>query len=345
MSPPALSGPLFTSGIVEVRLGVPSATKRASSMSNSGGPSTPASAPRSARMAELGRPHGLHGAGRSASLRFARHHEAARRRGPALMFTRGSTATTCRSSATCCPASPTARPPSASTFKRHPQLHRPRALGGAQAACAGGEGRRRSSTSTPRTSDLAPPCLARASHHTTADRCRAASSTAGIVIVPRSPTTGTYNASYHRPAAEPAGGRTGRQARLRPGTCGSPSGPRQAQGARRCRSRCASGLRTLALHYTPRRPWARRCPSMPTSSAVAGVTVRGGPLSRGEGKSRQDLLIPAEDRDRAWKGRMLTDETVTEGPFRRVRGITCRRPTRHRCSRWTAGPRHRDKPI
>jgi 2,5-furandicarboxylate decarboxylase 1 len=141
-------------------------------------------------------------------------------------------------------------------------------------------------------------------HHTAADAGRFV--TAGIVIV-RDPDTGTYNASYHRlqltgerrTAVKLDYGRHLRLAFERAKRKGEPLPIAVCIGC------------DLALHYTAA-TMGSQMPEHADELAVAGGLC-GRPLPVVRGVS-QDLLIPAET-EIVLEGRMLTDTTVTEGPF------------------------------
>jgi 2,5-furandicarboxylate decarboxylase 1 len=141
-------------------------------------------------------------------------------------------------------------------------------------------------------------------HHTAADAGRFV--TAGIVIV-RDPDTGTYNASYHRlqltgsarTAVKLDFGRHLRLAFERAKRKGEPLPIAVCIGA------------DLALHYTAA-TMGSQMPEQADEIAVAGGLC-GRPLPVVKGVS-QDLLIPAET-EIVLEGRMLIDDTVTEGPF------------------------------
>jgi 2,5-furandicarboxylate decarboxylase 1 len=141
-------------------------------------------------------------------------------------------------------------------------------------------------------------------HHTAADAGRFI--TAGIVIV-RDPDTGTYNASYHRLQLA-GGGRTGikldygRHLRL------------AFERASRKREPLPIAVcigSDLALHYTAA-TMGSQMPEHADELAVAGGLC-GRPLPVVKAVS-QDLLVPA-DSEIVLEGRLLIDETMTEGPF------------------------------
>ena len=141
-------------------------------------------------------------------------------------------------------------------------------------------------------------------HHTAADAGRFV--TAGIVIV-RDPDTGTYNASYHRLQLV-GGSRTGvkldfgRHLRL--------AFERAKRKGEALPIAVCIGS-DLALHYTAA-TMGSQMPEHADEIAVAGGLC-GRPLPVVRGVS-QDLLIPAET-EIVLEGRMLIDDTVTEGPF------------------------------
>jgi 2,5-furandicarboxylate decarboxylase 1 len=141
-------------------------------------------------------------------------------------------------------------------------------------------------------------------HHTAADAGRFV--TAGIVIV-RDPDTGTYNASYHR--LQLTGERRtaikldyGRHLRL--------AFERAKRKGEALPIAVCIGS-DLALHYTAA-TMGSQMPEHADELAVAGGLC-GRPLPVVKAVS-QDLLIPAET-EIVLEGRMLTDATVTEGPF------------------------------
>jgi len=141
-------------------------------------------------------------------------------------------------------------------------------------------------------------------HHTAADAGRFV--TAGIVIV-RDPDTGTYNASYHR--LQLTGERRtavkldyGRHLRL--------AFERAKRKGEALPIAVCIGS-DLALHYTAA-TMGSQMPEHADEIAVAGGLC-GRPLPVVKCVS-QDLLIPAET-EIVLEGRMLAEETVTEGPF------------------------------
>jgi 2,5-furandicarboxylate decarboxylase 1 len=141
-------------------------------------------------------------------------------------------------------------------------------------------------------------------HHTAADAGRFV--TAGIVIV-RDPDTGTYNASYHRLQLT-GGGRTG--VKLDYGRHLRLAFERAKRRGEALPVAVCIGA-DLALHYTAA-TMGSQMPEHADEIAVAGGLC-GRPLPVVKGVS-QDLLIPAES-EIVLEGRMLTDDTVTEGPF------------------------------
>jgi 2,5-furandicarboxylate decarboxylase 1 len=141
-------------------------------------------------------------------------------------------------------------------------------------------------------------------HHTAEDAGRFI--TAGIVIV-RDPDTGTYNASYHRLQLTGAG-RTG--VKLDYGRHLRLAFERAKRKGEALPVAVCIGS-DLALHYTAA-TMGSQMPEHADELAVAGGLC-GRPLPVVKGVS-QDLLIPAES-EIVLEGRMLIDETVTEGPF------------------------------
>jgi 2,5-furandicarboxylate decarboxylase 1 len=141
-------------------------------------------------------------------------------------------------------------------------------------------------------------------HHTAADAGRFV--TAGIVIA-RDPDTNTYNASYHRLQLASAT-RTaikldfGRHLRL--------AFERAKRKGEALPIAVCIGS-DLALHYTAA-TMGSQMPEHADEMAVAGG-LSGRPLPVVKGVS-QDLLIPAES-EIVLEGRILVDDTVTEGPF------------------------------
>jgi 2,5-furandicarboxylate decarboxylase 1 len=141
-------------------------------------------------------------------------------------------------------------------------------------------------------------------HHTAADAGRFV--TAGIVIV-RDPDTGTYNASYHRLQLTGAS-RTavkldfGRHLRL--------AFERAKRKGEALPIAVCIGS-DLALHYTAATMGSQMPEHLDEIAVAGGLCGRPLPLVKGVS---QDLLIPAET-EIVLEGRMLVDETITEGPF------------------------------
>jgi 2,5-furandicarboxylate decarboxylase 1 len=141
-------------------------------------------------------------------------------------------------------------------------------------------------------------------HHTAADSGRFI--TAGIVIV-RDPDTGTYNASYHRlqlvgpnrTGVKLDFGRHLRMAFERAQRRGEPLPIAVCLGT------------DLALHYTAA-TMGSQMPEHADELAVAGGLC-GRPIPVVKTVS-QDLVVPAET-EIVLEGHLLTNETVTEGPF------------------------------
>jgi 2,5-furandicarboxylate decarboxylase 1 len=141
-------------------------------------------------------------------------------------------------------------------------------------------------------------------HHTADDSGRFI--TAGIVIV-RDPDSGTYNASYHRlqlvgPNRTGVKLDFGRHLRLafeRAQRRGEPLPIAVCLGT------------DLALHYTAA-TMGSQMPEQADELAVAGGLC-GRPIPVVKTVS-QDLVVPAET-EIVLEGRLLTNETVTEGPF------------------------------
>jgi 2,5-furandicarboxylate decarboxylase 1 len=182
------------------------------------------------------------------------------------------------------------------------------------------------------TEDIDLPRLLPALHHTAADAGRFV--TAGIVIV-RDPETGTYNASYHR--LQLAGGsRTGvkldfgRHLRL--------AFERAKRKGEALPVAVCIGA-DLALHYTAA-TMGSQMPEHADEIAVAGGLC-GRPLPVVKGVT-QDLLIPAET-EIVLEGRMLVDETMTEGPFGEFVGYLS--PADLAPVIEVTAVTHRDKPI
>ncbi len=182
------------------------------------------------------------------------------------------------------------------------------------------------------TRDIDLPRLLPALHHTAADAGRFV--TAGIVIV-RDPDTGTYNASYHR--LQLTGGRRtavkldfGRHLRL--------AFERAKRKGEALPIAVCIGS-DLALHYTAA-TMGSQMPEHADELAVAGG-LAGRPLPVVKGVS-QDLLIPAET-EIVLEGRMLTDDTVTEGPFGEFVGYLS--PADQAPVFEVTAVTHRDRPI
>jgi 2,5-furandicarboxylate decarboxylase 1 len=141
-------------------------------------------------------------------------------------------------------------------------------------------------------------------HHTAADAGRFV--TAGIVIV-RDPDTGTYNASYHRLQLTGAS-RTavkldfGRHLRL--------AFERAKRKGEALPIAVCIGS-DLALHYTAATMGSQMPEHLDEIAVAGGLCDRPLPVVKGVS---QDLLIPAET-EIVLEGRMLVDETITEGPF------------------------------
>jgi 2,5-furandicarboxylate decarboxylase 1 len=169
-------------------------------------------------------------------------------------------------------------------------------------------------------------------HHTASDAGRFV--TAGIVIV-RDPDTGTYNASYHRLQLTGAG-RTGvkldfgRHLRL--------AFERAKRKGEALPIAVCIGS-DLALHYTAA-TMGSQMPEHADELAVAGG-LAGRPLPVVKAVS-QDLLIPAET-EIVLEGRMLPDETVTEGPFGEFVGYLS--PADQAPVFEVTAVTHRDRPI
>ena len=154
------------------------------------------------------------------------------------------------------------------------------------------------------TKDIDLPRMLPALHHTAEDAGRFV--TAGIVIV-RDPDTGTYNASYHRLQLV-GGSRTG--VKLDYGRHLRLAFERAKRKGEALPIAVCIGS-DLALHYTAA-TMGSQMPEHADEIAVAGGLC-GRPLPVVKGVS-QDVLIPAET-EIVLEGRMLVDETVTEGPF------------------------------
>ena len=169
-------------------------------------------------------------------------------------------------------------------------------------------------------------------HHTAADAGRFV--TAGIVIV-RDPDTGTYNASYHRlqltgPSRTAIKLDFGRHLRLAFERA-------QRKGEALPVAVCIGS--DLALHYTAA-TMGSQMPEHADELAVAGGLC-GRPLPVVKGVS-QDLLIPAES-EIVLEGRMLADDTVTEGPFGEFVGYLS--PADQAPVFEVTAVTHRDRPI
>jgi 2,5-furandicarboxylate decarboxylase 1 len=169
-------------------------------------------------------------------------------------------------------------------------------------------------------------------HHTAADAGRFV--TAGIVIV-RDPDTGTYNASYHRLQLTGAG-RTG--VKLDYGRHLRLAFERAKRKGEALPIAVCIGS-DLALHYTAA-TMGSQMPEHADELAVAGGLC-GRPLPVVKGVS-QDLLIPAET-EIVLEGRMLTDDTVTEGPFGEFVGYLS--PADQAPVFEVTAVTHRDRPI
>ena len=182
------------------------------------------------------------------------------------------------------------------------------------------------------TSNIDLASLLPALHHTAADAGRFV--TAGIVIV-RDPDSGTYNASYHRLQLT-GSGRTGvkldfgRHLRL--------AFERAKRKGEALPIAVCIGS-DLALHYTAA-TMGSQMPEHADEIAVAGGLC-GRPLPVVKGIS-QDLLIPAET-EIVLEGRMLVDETVTEGPFGEFVGYLS--PADQAPVFEVTAVTHRDRPI
>jgi 2,5-furandicarboxylate decarboxylase 1 len=154
------------------------------------------------------------------------------------------------------------------------------------------------------TADIDLPAMLPALHHTAADAGRFV--TAGIVVV-RDPDTGTYNASYHRLQLA-AGRRTG--VKLDYGRHLRLAFERAKRKGEALPIAVCIGT-DLALHYTAA-TMGSQMPEHADELAVAGGLC-GRPLPVVKAIS-QDLVLPAET-EIVLEGRMLTDDTMTEGPF------------------------------
>jgi 2,5-furandicarboxylate decarboxylase 1 len=169
-------------------------------------------------------------------------------------------------------------------------------------------------------------------HHTAADAGRFV--TAGIVIV-RDPDTGTYNASYHRLQLTGAG-RTG--VKLDYGRHLRLAFERAKRKGEALPIAVCIGS-DLALHYTAA-TMGSQMPEHADELAVAGG-LAGRPLPVVKAVS-QDLLVPAET-EIVLEGRMLTDDTVTEGPFGEFVGYLS--PADQAPVFEVTAVTHRDRPI
>jgi 2,5-furandicarboxylate decarboxylase 1 len=168
--------------------------------------------------------------------------------------------------------------------------------------------------------------------HTAADAGRYI--TAGIVIV-RDPDTGTYNASYHRLmicGTDRAAIKLdfGRHLRL--------AHDRARQKGEALPAVICIGA-DLALHYTAA-TMGSQMPENADELAVAGGLC-GRPLPVVKAVT-QDLLVPAES-EFVLEGRLLTDETVNEGPFGEFVGYLA--PADQAPVFEVTALTHRDKPI
>jgi 2,5-furandicarboxylate decarboxylase 1 len=169
-------------------------------------------------------------------------------------------------------------------------------------------------------------------HHTADDAGRFI--TAGIVIV-RDPDTGTYNASYHRlqltgPGCTGVKLDYGRHLRL--------AFERAKRKGEALPIAVCIGS-DLALHYTAA-TMGSQMPEHADELAVAGGLC-GRPLPVVKGVS-QDVQIPAES-EIVLEGRMLVDDTVTEGPFGEFVGYLS--PTDQAPVLEVTAVTHRDRPI
>ena len=168
--------------------------------------------------------------------------------------------------------------------------------------------------------------------HTAADAGRYI--TAGIVIV-RDPDTGTYNASYHRlmiagPNRAAIKLDFGRHLRL--------AYERAKQKGESLPVVVCIGA-DLALHYTAA-TMGSQMPEHADELAVAGGLC-GRPLPVVKAIT-QDLLVPAES-EIVLEGRLLTDDTVLEGPFGEFVGYLA--PADQAPVLEVTAVTHRDKPI
>ncbi len=169
-------------------------------------------------------------------------------------------------------------------------------------------------------------------HHTAADAGRFI--TAGIVIV-RDPDTGTYNASYHRLQIT-GPGRTG--VKLDFGRHLRFAFERAKKKGEDLPIAVCIGS-DLALHYTAA-TMGSQMPEHADELAVAGGLC-GRPLPVVKAVS-QDLIVPAET-EIVLEGRMLANETVTEGPFGEFVGYLS--PADAAPVFEVTAVTHRDKPI
>ena len=169
-------------------------------------------------------------------------------------------------------------------------------------------------------------------HHTADDAGRFI--TAGIVIV-RDPETGTYNASYHRLQIT-GPNRTG--IKLDFGRHLQFAFERAKQKGQDLPMAVCIGS-DLALHYTAA-TMGSQMPEHADELAVAGGLC-GRPLPVVKAVS-QDLIVPAEC-EIVLEGRLLANETVTEGPFGEFVGYLS--PADVAPVFEVTAVTHRDKPI
>jgi 2,5-furandicarboxylate decarboxylase 1 len=169
-------------------------------------------------------------------------------------------------------------------------------------------------------------------HHTADDGGRFI--TAGIVIV-RDPDTGTYNASYHRLHIT-GPNRTG--VKLDFGRHLRAAFERAKRKGEHLAVAVCIGS-DLALHYTAA-TMGSQMPEHADELAVAGGLC-GRPLPVVKAVS-QDLIVPAES-EIVLEGRMLVDQTVTEGPFGEFVGYLS--PADAAPVFEVTAVTHRDKPI
>jgi 2,5-furandicarboxylate decarboxylase 1 len=141
-------------------------------------------------------------------------------------------------------------------------------------------------------------------HHTAADAGRFI--TAGIVIV-RDPDTGTYNASYHRLQIT-GPDRTG--VKLDFGRHLRAAFERAKRKGEHLPVAVCIGS-DLALHYTAATMGSQMPENADELAIAGGLCGRALPVVKAVS---QDLIVPAES-EIVLEGRMLIDETVTEGPF------------------------------